>query len=473
MARAQKTDFEIGSTHLGQKIEGDVRQPVRFQTAAQNSPTWRDRLRAGYDRVFPERHFIVRTEGRVAHMRVSQHAQLVFALFLIGLASWGGFASFRFLMHTQIVAFKDEQIATARYAYRTLLGEIAEYQKKFNMITREIEEHNVFAVALQEQNALLQKNITSVESQLLATEKEREQMAQAREKLRTQLVQIENNMQSLASRNFTLKGNLHHTEKDLQTALAERNQAMFEATNLRRQMRDTENRLASIRETQLESVRQLAERTSGFVESTEKVLQIAGIDANQLLATPDTKKRTGQGGPFIPFKPQAAAGDEDDPIASEMETFSHQLARWGALQDAMERVPLAAPLSHYSINSPFGKRKDPLNGMWSAHYGVDLAAPKATPVHAPATGTVKIAGYQDKYGLLVEIDHGYGLRTRYGHLSKVNVKKGDKVTFNQVIGLVGNTGRSTGSHLHYEVLFKDKPKNPMNFIKAGRHVFKE
>lgn len=450
-----------------------MRQPVRFQTAANNRPTWRDRLRAGYDRLFPERHFIVRTEGRVAHMRVSQHAQLAFAVFLVGLASWGGFTSVRFLVHAQIVAFKDEQIANARFAYRTLLGEIAEYQKKFNLITREIEEHNVFAFALKEQNAQLQQNITSVESRLLSTEKEREQMAQAREKLRTQLVEIENNMQSLASRNFTLKGNLNHAEKDLQTALAERNQAMFEASHLRRQMRETENRLASIRETQLESVRQLAERTSGFVESTEKVLQIAGVDANQLLATPDAKKRTGRGGPFIPFKPQAGAGDEDDPIASEMETFSHQLARWGALQDAMERVPLAAPLGNYAINSPFGKRKDPINGMWSAHYGVDLAAPKATPVHAPAVGTVTVAGYQDKYGLLIEIDHGYGLRTRYGHLSKVKVKKGDKVTFNQVIGLVGNTGRSTGSHLHYEIMFKDKPKNPMNFIKAGRHVFKE
>jgi murein DD-endopeptidase MepM/ murein hydrolase activator NlpD len=308
---------------------------------------------------------------------------------------------------------------------------------------------------------------------LLATEKEREQMAQAREKLRTQLVEIENNMQSLASRNFTLKGNLNHAEKDLQSALAERNQALFESTNLRRQMRETEGRLAIIRETQLESVRHLAERTSGFVESTEKVLQIAGIDPNDLLATPGAKRRKGQGGPFIPLKPGAAGEDDSDPITAEMDMLSRQLARWESLQEAMQRVPLAAPLAQYAINSPFGKRIDPINGMWAAHYGVDLGASKSAPVHAPALGVVTIAGYQDKFGLLVEIDHGHGLRTRYGHLAKAMVKKGDKVTFNQVIGLVGNTGRSTGSHLHYEVLFKDKPKNPMNFIKAGRHVFKE
>lgn len=436
--------------------------------------SWRERFRAGLDRMFPERQFMVRAEGRISHLRVSQRAQVAVAIFLVGLASWGGFSSVKFLLHTQIVAFKDDQISTARLAYRTLLGEIAEYQKKFNAITREIEENSVFTSSLREQSAQLQQNISTVEAQLLATEQERGLMAAAREKLRTQLVEIENNMQTLASRNFTLKGNLTSTENDLQTALAERNQALFESNNLRRQMRETENRLAAIRETQLESVRQLAERTSGFIESTEKVLQIAGLDPNQLLAAAGVKNRKGQGGPFIPLKSSPPGNeDESDPIATEMESLSRQLSRWESLQDVMQRVPLAAPLATYAVNSPFGKRLDPINGMWAAHYGVDLGAPKTAPVHATALGVVTFSGYQDKYGRLIEIDHGNGIRTRYGHLDKTMIKKGDKVAFNQIIGQVGNSGRSTGAHLHYEIMFKDKPKNPMNFIKAGRHVFKE
>jgi murein DD-endopeptidase MepM/ murein hydrolase activator NlpD len=447
---------------------------MQFTTRADRRAGWRERLQAGLDRMFPERQFIVRAEGRISHLRVSQRAQVAVAAFLITLASWGGFASVKFLLHTQIVAFKDDQIATARLAYRTLLGEVAEYQKKFNAITREIEENSVFSSSLREQSAQLQQNISTLETQLRATEQERELMAAAREKLRTQLVEIESNMQSLASRNFTLKGNLSHVENDLQTALAERNQALFESNNLRRQMRETENRLASIRETQLESVRQLAERTSGFIDSTEKVLQIAGLDPNQLLASSDAKNRKGKGGPFIPFKPSSPAGeDESDPIGTEMEALSQQLSRWESLQGVMRRVPLAAPLATYVINSPFGKRLDPINGMWAAHYGVDLGAPKSSPVHVTAPGMVTFSGYQDKYGRLIEIDHGNGIRTRYGHLDKTMVKKGDKVAFNQIIGLVGNSGRSTGSHLHYEIMVKDKPKNPMNFIKAGRHVFKE
>ena len=435
---------------------------------------WRERFYARLDRIFPERQLMVRAEGRIAHIRVSQRAQITVAIFLMGLASWGGFASVNFLLHSQVVAFKDDQIAIARLAYRTLLGEIADYQKKFNAITREIEEKNFHASSLREQGALLQKNISTVETQLLATEQEREMMAAAREKLRTQLVEIEGNMQSLASRNFTLKGNLINTENDLQTALAERNQALFESNSLRRQMRETENRLASLRETQLESVRQLAERATGFIESSEKVLLIAGLDTNQLLAASGAKSGKGQGGPFIPFKSANPANDEEsDPLAVEMESLSRQLSRWESLQGVLQRVPLAAPLAAYSVNSPFGKRVDPVNGMWGSHYGVDLGAPMRSPVHAPALGTVTIAGYQDKYGRLIEIDHGNGIRTRYGHLDKTMVKKGDKVVFNQVIGTVGNSGRSTGSHLHYEIMFKDKPKNPMNFIKAGRHVFKE
>ena len=81
------------------------------------------------------------------------------------------------------------------------------------------------------------------------------------------------------------------------------------------------------------------------------------------------------------------------------------------------------------------------------------------------------AGWKGKYGKLVEVSHGAGLKTRFGHLNKILVKKGQKIKFRDKIGLMGSTGRSTGAHLHYEVLFKNRYKNPMKFIKAGRHVF--
>jgi len=86
---------------------------------------------------------------------------------------------------------------------------------------------------------------------------------------------------------------------------------------------------------------------------------------------------------------------------------------------------------------------------------------------------VSYAGWNGKYGKLIEINHGAGLKTRYGHLHKILVKKGQKIKFRQRIGLLGSTGRSTGAHLHYEVVFRGKAKNPMKFIKAGQNVFQK
>jgi murein DD-endopeptidase MepM/ murein hydrolase activator NlpD len=139
----------------------------------------------------------------------------------------------------------------------------------------------------------------------------------------------------------------------------------------------------------------------------------------------------------------------------------------------MSRIPFAAPLSSYRITSRFGKRRDPKNKKWSAHYGLDMASSRKSNVYAPSMGVVKFAGWKGNYGRLIVIDHGAGIKTRYGHLDRFFVKKGQKVKLRQKIGLLGNSGRTTGAHLHYEVVFNGKSKNPSNFIKAGQNVFQK
>ena len=106
------------------------------------------------------------------------------------------------------------------------------------------------------------------------------------------------------------------------------------------------------------------------------------------------------------------------------------------------------------------------------HYGVDLAGVKRTPVLTTAPGVVAFVGLNGRFGKLVEVDHGMGIRTRYGHLHKILVKKGQRVGHREKIGLLGNTGRSTGPHIHYEILVNGVPVDPLKFIKAGKHVFK-
>jgi murein DD-endopeptidase MepM/ murein hydrolase activator NlpD len=116
------------------------------------------------------------------------------------------------------------------------------------------------------------------------------------------------------------------------------------------------------------------------------------------------------------------------------------------------------------VTSDFGQRLDPYTAERVTHAGLDIAAPHGKDVHAPSDGTVVFAGLEGGYGNVIVIDHGYGIKTRYGHLAKMLVKAGDKVKRGALIAAVGNTGRSTGPHLHYEVRVNGIPQNPRKFI---------
>lgn len=116
------------------------------------------------------------------------------------------------------------------------------------------------------------------------------------------------------------------------------------------------------------------------------------------------------------------------------------------------------------VSSLYGMRMHPRYGTWRMHEGVDLAAPKGTPVYATGNAVVLRAGWQPGYGYLIELNHGFGYKTRYGHLSKMYVDVGDSVTRGQVIADVGNTGVSSGAHLHYEVRFRDHTVNPIHYF---------
>ncbi len=138
----------------------------------------------------------------------------------------------------------------------------------------------------------------------------------------------------------------------------------------------------------------------------------------------------------------------------------------------MDKDAAAAPLEQYRISSAFGPRKDPVNGRLSRHLGLDFRAKLGTPVLSTAPGEVVFAAWKGRYGRLVEIDHGHGIRTRYAHLHKILVKPGQAVGHRETIGLLGSSGRSTGPHVHYEVLVNGKRHDPMNFLKAGIYAFK-
>ena len=135
-------------------------------------------------------------------------------------------------------------------------------------------------------------------------------------------------------------------------------------------------------------------------------------------------------------------------------------------RDRLDRIPAIQPLSDKHLRavvSGFGTRSDPMYGISKPHEGIDYSAPDGTPVYATGCGTVMFAGWRNGYGYTIDIDHGFDYLTRFAHLSSMCVSEGQKVVRGQEIGAVGNTGKSTGPHLHYEVRYKDIARNPADF----------
>ena len=156
------------------------------------------------------------------------------------------------------------------------------------------------------------------------------------------------------------------------------------------------------------------------------------------------------------------------PISRQQERQFHSLlGQWKALDQASgarASVPSRRPIDNFRYTSAFGIRSDPFHRTAAMHAGVDLAAPTGTPVHATANGVVSRAEVAPGYGNLVQINHGASIQTRYGHLSRIFVTLGQRVRRGEVIALVGSTGRSTGSHLHYEVRIADQSINPLPYM---------
>ncbi len=236
-----------------------------------------------------------------------------------------------------------------------------------------------------------------------------------------------------------------------------------EVRAMRNQVRKLEDSLARLRTAYTRAAQQTAAAAESRIEKAEQQLAKLGIDARQVMGS---RHLPGQGGPFIPAH---TAGDDRFAMGALIE----RMQQWDGMKAAMRRLPLALPVhGDYSLNSGFGTRADPLNHRTAIHEGLDFGAPTGTPIYATGEGAVTFAGRKDGYGNIVEISHGNGVTTRYAHMSRIKVQAGQKVNRATVIGLVGNTGRSTGAHLHYEVRLSEVPKDPIKFISVGRDAAK-
>ena len=245
---------------------------------------------------------------------------------------------------------------------------------------------------------------------------------------------------------------------------AQRDAIAEEADRARAQVAELEMEQKLLYEKNDRIFSQLEDAVSLSLEPLDKMFRAAGLPTEQIL---DTVRRdySGQGGPLMPLT-FSTRGEEPDPDSIRANAILQRLDLLNLYRIAAEKVPLVLPLkSPYRLTSPYGPRWGKL------HEGLDMAAPYGTPIYAPADGVVVFAGWSNGYGRLTKIRHEFGIETRYAHQAKIRVKVGQRVSRGERIGDMGSSGRSTGSHVHYEIRVNGKSTNPMKFIKAGRNVF--
>ncbi len=201
------------------------------------------------------------------------------------------------------------------------------------------------------------------------------------------------------------------------------------------------------------------------IERNRAIIEATGLSINTILSS----GLSGKGGPLLDLDGNADGDIEiTDPRLAHVQARTREAQR---LDEVMNSIPLGHPVAaEYYRTSSYGIRKDPFTKRPSMHHAVDFASFRMAPIVATADGTIKFEGFKGGYGRVVEIDHGHGFVTRYAHLAKSFVKRGQKVSKGDKIGGMGSTGRSTSTHLHYEVEFQGRATNPDNFLKAGQYV---
>ena len=219
-----------------------------------------------------------------------------------------------------------------------------------------------------------------------------------------------------------------------------------------------EDSLHRVAEAQSRSVAGIARQAARSAERFRDLIARTGLSPARFDAPP-----AGVGGPLVPLGPDA--------FESALADARRQIDEETHLRRVAAALPFRQPLpGDLTFTSSFGARLDPFTRGYALHTGVDMRVETGTPVQATAAGRVTAAEYSGGYGNMVEVDHGRGLVTRYAHLSGTAVTVGQRVEAGAVVGFAGSTGRSTGSHLHYETRIDGEPVDPQRFLRAGAQL---
>jgi murein DD-endopeptidase MepM/ murein hydrolase activator NlpD len=415
-----------------------------------------------------ERQIILRSKGQIRYVSVSRFRQVALGGIALAFAGWIGFSSASYFNMRGVIISRDQVIAKSEQAYNDLLNDVKLSRGRFIEIAGILENNHAHLSGLLQKNKILKSDLSTLRSRVRQNGVDKKQSDSHRRNLTQRISQLEENLKTAENRNTKLVGDLAVTETHLTTALNNGEEAGNLGDKLKSRINGMESRLADVRKSQRTLVSRITQSTAGDIKRLKRLIARTGLKPEKLMASV-LSGRTGRGGPFIPLSGSDRKPSELDEALAIL--YGH-IDRWDGLQQVIRRLPLASPVDHYYVASSYGKRRDPMNKKWSVHRGVDLAGQMRQKIRSVAPGRVKYAGWKGRFGRYIEIDHGHGIVTRYGHLRRLKVKRGQKVTHRQIIGLLGSSGRSTGPHLHYEILVNGKHVDPIKFVNAGKNVFK-
>lgn len=412
--------------------------------------------------------------GRLARLcsgrrDLSVKAQLGTGAVIFALSAWLTATSVGYLGNRHLLSDTYQQISRLEQAY-------ADLQSRSELSTAAMVEHiERLEATVEDQRASIGDLIAIRETlgrQLASRNRQLAGIAEQRNYARTlvgeleqAMSDVEDMMKSVAAEKYALEERLEASRDRLAAVSQERDAGRQVEVGLRWQVSQLEGEVQQLRSRRERAQIWLKDLVVGSTEALEELFVETGVDVEELIerATPP---ELGQGGPL-----QVAAVDPGQgrlTLVMPPDPMSNNIERLSALQRLARTLPLASPLDHFELTSAYGKRRDPFTKGWAFHAGLDFSAASGSKVLATAPGRVVHARPAGPYGNMVEIDHGMGVVTRYGHLKSIGVAPGDEVQFRQEIGVIGNTGRSTALHLHYEVRIDDVAYDPARFLDAGR-----
>ncbi len=438
------------------------------------------RIHTTLERYFPERRLFLKSDTDTRFIRLRSSTQAI-AVVVAGVTlAWT-------VLATAILIFDSISAGTSR---DQIARQQSMYEKRLSALSDDRDRRADEATRAQDRFALAMEQVSAMQSRLLASEDRRRELETGIDVIQSTLrrtIKERDAARSDADRakavlasnggTVTEAGRARDTaatvaflSDELGSAAQERDLMAGAAKKAAERVEHVSADMAAMKTRNEAIFSHLEEALTVSVEPLDKMFRGVGLSPEDLIASV-RKGYSGQGGPLTPI---SFSTSNQPPSAEELRANAilKTLDELNMYRIAVFKTPLGMPVkTAVRFTSGYGGRDDPFGRGARMHEGQDLAGSYGAPIYATADGTVTYAGWENGYGRLIKVQHAFGIETRYGHLSQIRVEVGQRVSRGERIGDMGNSGRSTGTHLHYEVRLSGRAVNPMTFIKAATNVF--